>query len=84
MDALLLLAAPSLIVGLFLATRFKQSVSFVVTMGLFLLTVYETRIFTLRQLISTVDGAGFLAAETVAALIVTGVINVPHRKRNTF
>jgi hypothetical protein len=84
MDALLLLAAPSLIVGLFLSTRFKQSVSFVVTIGLFLLTVYETHIFTLTQLISTIDGAGFLAAETVAALIVTGVINLPQRKRSTF
>ena len=83
MDALILLAAPSLIVGLFLSTRFKQSVSFVVTMGLFVFTVYETRIFTLRQLISSIDGAGFLAAETVAALIVTGVITLPHRKRTS-
>ena len=77
-------AAPSLIVGLLLSTRFKSSVSFVVAMGVFLLTVYESRIFSFRELFSSIDGVGLLAAETLAALIVTGVITLPGRKRSTF
>jgi hypothetical protein len=77
-------AAPSLIVGLLLSARFKPSVSFIVTMGVFLLTVYESRIFSFHELLSSIDGVGFLAAETVAALIITGVITLPNRKRSTF
>jgi hypothetical protein len=77
-------AAPSLIVGLLLSTPCKPSVSFIVTMGVFLFTVYEGRIFSFHELFSSIDGVGFLAAETVAALIVTGVITLPSRKRSTF
>jgi hypothetical protein len=77
-------AAPSLIVGLLLSTRFKSSVSFIVTIGVFLFTVYEGHIFSFRELFSSIDGVGLLAAETVAALIVTGVITLPSRKRTTF
>jgi hypothetical protein len=77
-------AAPSLIVGLLLSKRFKSSVSFIVSMGVFLLTVYEARIFSFRELFSSIDGVGLLAAETVAALIVTGVITFPSRRRSTF
>jgi hypothetical protein len=84
MDPLLLWAAPSLIVGLWLSTRFKPSVSFIVTMGVFFLTVHESRIFSLGRLLSSFEGVGFLAAETVAALIITGLINLPRRKRSTF
>jgi hypothetical protein len=77
-------AAPSLIVGLLLSTRFKPSVSFIVTMGVFLLTVYESRIFSFNQLLSSIEGIGFLAAETLAALIVTGVITLRSRRPSTF
>jgi hypothetical protein len=74
-------AAPSLLVGLLLSTRFKPSVSFIVTMGVFLLTVHESRIFTFNQLLSSVEGVLFLAAEVLAALIITGVITSASESR---
>jgi hypothetical protein len=77
-------AAPSLLVGLLLSIRFKPSVSFIVTMGVFLLTVHETRIFTFNQLLSSIEGLGFLTAEVLAALVITGVINLRSRKPSTF
>jgi hypothetical protein len=77
-------ATPSLIVGLILSMRFKPSIRFIVTMGVFLLTVHETRIFTFNQLLSSIEGIGFLAAEVLAALVITGVINLRSRKPSIF
>ena len=74
-------AIPSWVVGLVLSNWFRPAVSFLGVMAAFFITLVATRLFSFRELFTSLEGVLMLIAEVLAGLILTGAITLPEWKR---